>query len=269
MRVAAARVDQAAEQARIVASEARPTAQFGLPVSRSRRNFVGFPDFGGGGRAGRPAAASAEPEVSQSLSNSFGPSLDVAWEIDVWGRVRAAESAAMARAQALKMDYAAARTSLAAQVAKTHFALAESEEQVRLAQETLEAFEATERAIGDRFKTGQAEGQIVGAQYRLAKSDVASARAAVQQTSGTRDQVRRQLETLLGRHASGKLRGRSTLPDPPAAPPAGLPGDLLLRRPDILAAERRFAAQGKRITEGKRALFPQTQVDRQPGHLDR
>ena len=145
-------------------------------------------------------------------------------------------------------------------MAKAHFALAESEEQVALARETLEAFEATEQAIADRFRTGQAEGQIVGAQYRLAKSDAASARAAVEQSAGTRDQVRRQLETLLGRHASGKLVGRSKLPAAPPVPPAGLPGELLLRRPDILAAERRFAAQGKRVSEGRRALFPQIKL---------
>jgi NodT family efflux transporter outer membrane factor (OMF) lipoprotein len=258
MAVAAARVDQAAEQAAIVGSASRPNAQLSLAASRSRRNFVGFPEFGSGAEAGEEPAG--EPPVVQSLSNSFGPSLDVAWEIDVWGRVRAAESAARAGAEAAEMDFAAARVSLVAQVAKAYFALAEAEEQVRLARETLEAFEATEQAIGERFRTGQAEGQIVGAQFRLAKSDVASARAAVQQTSGVRDEARRRLETLVGRHASGRLRGRATLPDPPAPPPAGLPSELLLRRPDVLAAERRFAAQGKRILEGKRALFPQLQL---------
>jgi outer membrane protein, multidrug efflux system len=263
LKIAAARIDQAAEQARIVASAARPTAQLGLAATRSRQNFVGFPDFGGGGEStGQPGAEQpdAGEQVLQSLSNSFGPSLDVAWELDIWGRVRAGTSAALAQAQAVALDLAAARTSLAAQVAKAYFALAESEEQVRLARETLEAFEATEQAIADRFKTGQAEGQIVGAQYRLAKSDVASARAAVEQSAGTRDQVRRQLETLLGRHASGKLVGRSKLPSAPPVPPAGLPGELLLRRPDILAAERRFAAQGKRLIEGRRALFPQIKL---------
>jgi NodT family efflux transporter outer membrane factor (OMF) lipoprotein len=254
LKIAASRVAQAAEQARIVASAARPNASAGIGARRTRQNFIGFPDFGGGGQDG---GEPAEETVLQNLSNTFGPSLDISWELDVWGRVREGTSAAMAEAQAAEMDFAAARTSLAAQVAKAWFALAEAEEQNRLAAETLQATEETERALRDRFRAGQAEGQIVGAQYRLAKSDTASARAALQQAAGTRDAARRQLETLIGRPARGTLTGPATLPAPPPRPPAGLPSELLLRRPDVRAAERRFAASGKKTEEARRALFPQ------------
>lgn len=264
MRIAAARVDQAAEQARIVASAGRPNATAGFGARRTRQNFIGFPDFGGG-EAGAGDISPAEETVLQNLSNTFGPSLDISWELDVWGRIRAGTSAAMAEAQAAAMDYAAARTSLAAQVAKAWFALAEAEEQHRLARETLQATEETERALRDRFRGGQSEGQIVGAQYRLAKSDTASARAALQQTAGARDAARRQLETLVGRPARGTLTGRATLPAPPPRPPAGLPSDLLLRRPDLIAAERRFAASGRKQEEARRALFPQFKLTANTG----
>ncbi len=265
LRVAAARVDQAAEQARIVASAARPNASAAFGARRTRQNFIGFPDFGGGGGQGGAPAATVDETVLQNLSNTFGPSLDISWELDVWGRVREGTSAAIAEAEAAAMDYAAARTSLAAQVAKAWFALAETEEQHRLATETLQATQETERALRDRFRAGQAEGQIVGAQYRLAKSDTASARAAVQQAAGARDAARRQIETLVGRPARGSLAGRATLPDPPPRPPAGLPSDLLLRRPDILAAERRFAASGRKSEEARRALFPQFKLTASTG----
>lgn len=253
MKMAASRVAQAAEQARIVASAARPTASLGVGARRSRQNFIGFPDFSGGSSP----PTEAEQTVLQNLSNTFGPSLDISWELDVWGRVREGTAAAMAEAQAVEMDFAAARTSLGAQVAKAWFALAEAEEQHRLAGETLSATEETERALRDRFRAGQAEGQIVGAQYRLAKSDTASARAALQQAAGARDSARRQLEILVGRPARGTLTGPTKLPAPPPRPPAGLPSELLVRRPDVRAAERRFAASGKKTSEARRALFPQ------------
>lgn len=262
LKIAASRVAQAAEQARIVASAARPTAFAGFGARRTRQNFIGFPDFGSGGAGG---ASPAEETVLQNLSNTFGPSLDITWEVDVWGRVRQGTSAAMAEAQASEMDFAAARTSLAAQIAKAWFALAETEEQHRLAGETLRATEETERALRDRFRAGQAEGQIVGAQYRLAKSDTASARAALQQAAGARDAARRQVETLVGRPARGTLSGLAALPAPPARPPAGLPSELLLRRPDVRAAERRFAASGKSKEEARRALFPQFKLTASTG----
>jgi NodT family efflux transporter outer membrane factor (OMF) lipoprotein len=254
LKIAASRVAQAAEQARIVASAGRPNAFLGFGARRTRQNFIGYPDFGGGAPGD---GAPAEETVLQNLSNTFGPSLDISWEVDVWGRIRQGTSAAMAEAQGVEMDFAAARTSLAAQVAKAWFALAEAEEQNRLAAETLQATEETERALRDRFRAGQADGQIVGAQYRLAKSDTASARAALEQAAGARDAARRQLETLVGRPARGTLVGPATLPAPPPRPPAGLPSDLLLRRPDVRAAERRFAASGKKTEEARRALFPQ------------
>jgi multidrug efflux system outer membrane protein len=262
LHIAESRVAQAVEQARIVASQARPTAALGFGARRSRQNFIEYPDFGGTGQSGDRIA---EETVLQNLSSTFGPSLDINWEIDVWGRVRQGTAAAIAEAEAVEMDFAAARTSLAAQVAKAWFALAESEEQHRLAQETLSATEETERALRDRFRAGQAEGQIVGAQYRLAKSDTASSRAALQQAAGARDSARRQLEILVGRPARGTLKGPARLPAPPARPPAGLPSDLLLRRPDVRAAERRFAASGSKIEEARRALFPQFKLTASTG----
>ena len=181
LKIAASQVAQAVEQTRIAASAARPNASLGMGARRTRQNFIGFPDFGGGGNGPGGGDPPAEETVLQNLSNSFGPSLDIAWELDVWGRVRQSEAAAIAQAEAAAMDFAAARTSLVAQVAKAWFALAESEEHNRLADETLRATEETERALGDRFRAGQAEGQIVGAQYRLAKSDTEAARAALEQ----------------------------------------------------------------------------------------
>ncbi len=118
------------------------------------------------------------------------------------------------------------------------------------------AFESTEETIRQRFELGQNEAGSIGADLRLAKSDVATARAGLEEQLQARAVAVRQLETLLGRYPSGE-EGGVELPEVPPSPPAGLPSELLQRRPDVLAAERRFAAQGKRITEAKRAVFPQ------------
>jgi multidrug efflux system outer membrane protein len=276
MKIAAARVEQAAAVARIAGAAARPQVQFSFLAERSKRNFIGFPDFGGatgepvartprtGGRGSRMAnesnAATQTDAVFSSISNTFGPSLDVQWELDIWGRVRAGQSAAVAQTQAAALDMAAAHGSLAAQVAKAYFALAEAEELLDLSRQTLRTLQETENAIGDRFRQGQAEGQTAGAQYRLSKSDTASALAAVQQAGEVRARALRQLEVLAGRYPAGKVAGRSSLPPPPPRPPAGVPSELLLRRPDILAAERRFAAEGQRIKEAWRAVFPQIKL---------
>lgn len=91
---------------------------------------------------------------------------------------------------------------------------------------------------------------------RLARSDVAAAKAALEQRREALAKTSRALELLLGRYPGGKAKGEVKLPDVPGRPPAGLPSELLQRRPDILAAERRFAAQGMRQKEAKRAVFP-------------
>jgi outer membrane protein TolC len=71
-----------------------------------------------------------------------------------------------------------------------------------------------------------------------------------------KDRAVRQLELLLGRYPAGKLVAGAKLPALPPVPPAGLPSELLLRRPDVLAAERRLAADGARTKEARLARFP-------------
>src|SRR5690606_7541108 len=94
------------------------------------------------------------------------------------------------------------------------------------------------------------------AQVRLSQSDLAGARAERERRRGEREQALRQLELLLGRYPAAKVREAAKLPPMPGPPPAGLPSELLLRRPDILEAERRLAAAGRRVDEAERARFP-------------
>ncbi|HHL72021.1 MAG TPA: efflux transporter outer membrane subunit [Bacteroidetes bacterium] len=92
--------------------------------------------------------------------------------------------------------------------------------------------------------------------YVLAKSNVAAAEAVLQQRRQILEQVRRQLELLLGRYPAAEISIAKSLPEPEGDIPAGIPVSLLLRRPDVIAAERRLAATGASLKQARAALFP-------------
>jgi len=154
------------------------------------------------------------------------------------------------------LDYRAARASLAAQVCKAWFALAEANQQVSLAELALSSREQTEEAVRGRFQRDmRAEGGSAS-QLRLSQTDVATAKAELAARQGNQDAARRQLELLMGRYPVARISGNAVLPAVASTPPSGLPSELLLRRPDIMAAERRYAARVKRIKEAQLAIFP-------------
>lgn len=243
LRAAAARLDQARQQARIAGAAALPSADLNFGSTRQRQNFIGFPIGDGGGG------------VPSSTFNQFNLNLAVNWELDIWGRVRAGQSAATAEAEAAEQEIRAAQTSLAGQIASTWFTLCEAREQVALATEAEGIFLKTADAVRDRFTRGQQDDGGAGAQLRLAETDVATAQASRVERQQALDNAARQLEILLGRYPAGQIKSAS-LPSVPSKPPVGLPSELLQRRPDVLAAERRFAASGKRLSEARRAVFP-------------
>ncbi|QQL43907.1 efflux transporter outer membrane subunit [Sulfuriroseicoccus oceanibius] len=248
LRAAAARVMVAEKQAVAAGAGRRPLANLTVDGNRAKRNFIGFP-------IGGPGAG-----VATQTSNVFGLSFDVQWELDVWGRIRAGESAAVARAEAAAADYQAARVSLAAQVAKTYFGILEARMQVRTSREALEILKDTEEVVRQRFRSGQGDPGNVGGQLRLAMSDVEAAKADLAESEQRLEVLSRQLESLLGNYPNKRVLGDRDLPELKAVPPAGLPSELLQRRPDVLAAERRFAASGKSVSEAKRAIFPQIRL---------
>lgn len=243
LRAAAARVQRAAAVARGAGAAARPQLDASVSGSRDQRNFVGFPIGGGSG-------------VASSISNTYGAQLNLSWEVDLWGRIRSGERAALADLQSQGFTYQAARTSLAAQVVRGWLLVAELNEQIELAERVLEVREDTAELVRGRFELAAGEEQASGSQLRLAETDVATARATLAQRRGELDEARRQLEILLGRYPSAELTGAARLPDLPPVPPAGLPSELLLRRPDILAAERELAAAGERVDEARKAFYP-------------
>jgi multidrug efflux system outer membrane protein len=107
--------------------------------------------------------------------------------------------------------------------------------------------------LRDAFEAGNG----TASQIRIAASDVEVAVALLEQRKSQVRAAARQLEILLGRYPGGIINASGDLPRMPPPPPPGIPSDLLNRRLDIIAAERRLAAADRRIKEAKLALFPQ------------
>jgi NodT family efflux transporter outer membrane factor (OMF) lipoprotein len=239
LRATAARVRAAAAQAKMAGAPLYPQVGAGFNAGRRKQNFIGLPIPGAGG-------------VISSKVNSFGVSLDVSWEIDLWGRLGAAKSAALAELQASRADLRGARLSLAAQTAKAWFAAVEAKRQVDLSRASVENLRTSSDVVRARYERGLQP----SLDLRLALSSLAGNEALLHQRQVVLDRSLRQLELLLGRYPGADITPGDDLPTVSDEVPAGLPADLVARRPDLVAAERRLAAAGARVSEARRSLYP-------------
>lgn len=236
----ATRLAQAQAQAKAAGAPLLPQLSGSGNGSKRKQNFVGFPIPGSAG------------QVLSSTSTSYGVNLNLSWEVDLWGRLRAGTQAAIADAQAAEADWAGARLSLAAQTARAYFAAVEAGRQVELAHATVENYRVSTEQIQRRYRRGLRS----SLDLRLGRSSLAAAQATLEQRRQQQDISLRQLELLLGRYPSASIVVGSELPAVNGAVPAGLPADLIARRPDLIAAERRLAAADRRLVRARRALLP-------------
>jgi NodT family efflux transporter outer membrane factor (OMF) lipoprotein len=181
--------------------------------------------------------------------------LDAGWEPDIWGRVRRAVEAGTASAQAGAADLAAARLSIQAELVQDYLQLRVTDAQKDLLRQTTEEYG---RALAlTRAQYGA--GVVSGADVALAETQLQSTQAQAIDLDVQRSQLEHAIAILTGR-APSEL---SIAPRPPATiglslpeVPAGLPSQLLERRPDIAAAERRAAAANAGIGVARAAYFP-------------
>lgn len=236
----AARLDASAARARIAGADQLPSLDASVNASRRKQNFIGLPVPG------------REGGVLTSHASSFGLSLNAAWEVDLWGRIRAGKVAALADVEAAEADLEAFRLSLAAQTARSWFAATEALLQLRLAEETAASYQRTSQWVRERYERGLRS----SLDFRLALSNLASAEAAVSLRRLDYENAVRALEILVGRYPAAELATADDLPPVTAPVPPGLPSDLLRRRPDLVAAERRLVAADARLAQSWRAQFP-------------
>lgn len=225
LRVAAARVEQAAASVRIADGNLYPSVGVG---ARSKGNATG------------------------SSGQLSGLVISAAWEIDVWGRLRYGTRAAESQYASAEADFRAARQAIVATLAQAWFLATEAVQQKVLLDEMVNAAERLVALAEQRQRIG------VGTDV-----DVAQARANVQRLRDRQRQVelsieqsRRALEMLLGRYPATEiaLASRFAALPPPAI--TAVPAELLERRPDVIAAERRVAAAFDRVGEAQAAKLP-------------
>ncbi len=198
------------------------------------------------------AARTGGIDSSRPTVSNLSLGAQVSWEADLWGRLRSGQRSAVASAQAVEADYRAAQDSLAAATSKAYFSAIEANIQTDIARETVGILEETLRIVTVKHENGMASAQDVS----LARSDLAAARERLTTLEGSFRDAVRGLEALLGRYPGADLEVRETLPAVPPPPPAGLPSELLERRPDIVAAERRVAAAFNATSQARAARLP-------------
>jgi NodT family efflux transporter outer membrane factor (OMF) lipoprotein len=241
LKAAAQRVQAARAQATIVGAPLFPQVSLGLNGAKRHQNFIGFPIPGSGGGG-----------VLSTTATTYGVSTNLNWEIDLWGRLRNDKAAALADYQGAQADHLGARLSLSGQTTKAWFAAIEARRQLDLAQSTRDNFQA----VNDQIQTRYESGLRPPLDLRLSLSNVATAEAVVAQRRQQYDGSVRQLEILLGRYPAAELAIAQDLLPMPAPIPAGLPADLIARRPDLMIAERQVAAANARVKVAKRARYP-------------
>lgn len=230
LRAASARVAQARARARIAGADLWPQVGLNAEASQTRTGLRSGGDTDAG----------------------YSVGLGVSWEADLWGRLAAQQRGAALTAEGATYDYAAARLSLAGQVAEAWFSAIIARQQLDLANATVETFERSERIVRQRYEAGLAS----ELDLHLAVSNHQSARGLARQRSQQLGEARRQLEVLLGRYPAADVAGADVLPTLPEMPSAGVPSEVLARRPDLQAQFTRLIASRYDVSAARRALLP-------------
>ncbi|MDP6035637.1 MAG: TolC family protein, partial [Verrucomicrobiota bacterium] len=234
LRVTAARLKIAQADVKIAGADRLPKLTATALASRTKRNSAsGF-------------------KISSSRNNRFSPTLDLAWELDVWGRLADARTAALFDAKEAEANLLAAQLSLAANTAKGWFNVAESELQVKLAEQTYQSYTNNLAVLEEGFQAGLTKALDV----RLMRTSVRNAEGALQLRLRERDATRRSLEVLLGRYPKNGIPKNESLPTINKSIPVGLPAQLLIRRPDLVAAQRNYLAAHRRTSAAKKDRLP-------------
>ncbi|WP_150301299.1 efflux transporter outer membrane subunit [Pseudomonas profundi] len=209
----------------------------------------------GGGVTGQRLAEVERTRPDQERVELYQASVALSWELDLFGRLRRATEASEAELQAAGADRQTLQVALAGQLASSYFQLRGLQQQLRVAEQNVSLQQASLDIVGARLDAG-----------RGTLFDQVRARAQLDATRAMIPQLKAEIGATM--HRIGVLTGQpptalvallqlpAHLPDSRPAIAAGSPGDVLRRRPDIQAAERRLAAASARIGVASADLFP-------------
>ena len=196
-------------------------------------------------------APNAGPKYGQTQGDFVLP-FDLSYEIDAWGRIRRTVEAATASAQASAADLETARLSIHAELAADYFALCGLDAQKQLLDSTVVAYQKALDLTTNRYNGGLA----AKVEVAQAETQLETTQAQAIDTGVQRAQFEHAIAALVGQPASTFSVPISPLNAPPPSIPVGVPSDLLQRRPDIAAAERRVAAANAEIGVAQTAYYP-------------
>ena len=250
IRMAEARYRQAQASLQSARSGLFPTIGSNASAERS--------GSGGGSVEGREGGTGS---FGGGPSNSYALSTSVSWEIDLWGRVRRSVEAGEAALRASDADMADVRLSMQSTLAQTYFSLRVMDAEIRLLEQTVQAYERSLQMTQNRYQAGMSTAADVAA----ARTQLENARTQVLALQRQRAQLEHAIAVLLGRPPSTfQLAASGDVPMLPRVP-VGIPSELLQRRPDVAAAERRMAEANAQIGVAQAAWLPSLTLGAQGG----
>jgi outer membrane protein, multidrug efflux system len=234
VQLAAWRVDEARARAGIARSEFFPQIGYGAEWSRGRNSIY-------------------VPPNSTATSNLNNVNVNFGWELDLWGRIRRLNEAAKAQYLATEEARRGVLLSLVSDVAVTYFQLRELDEELAIAKNTVAAFQQT----SDLFNRKLAEGAASALETSYASAALGQVAAQVPEIERRIEATENQLNFLLGFNPASVSRGQTLAAQTlPPEVPAGLPSELLQRRPDIRQAEQQLVAANALVGVATANFFP-------------
>jgi NodT family efflux transporter outer membrane factor (OMF) lipoprotein len=232
---------------------------------RSARAAIGYarsseaPTIGTGASVASVRESANQPYFLTNLANNGGGDftvpVDLNYEIDLWGRIRRGVTSAREQAQASAADMETVRLSLHAELATDYFGLRSADGQEKLLDDTIKAYTSALQLTQDRFDAGLAlRSDVTQAETQLDQARVQRSDMEVQRT-----QFEHAIAVLVGKPPAAISIPQSPINfQAPQVPkiPGMLPSDLLERRPDIAADERRMASANEQIGIAQAAYYP-------------
>ena len=237
VKIAAARVDQFLGQFVTTRAGLFPQLDAGFDAQRQRVSQAGPV----------PLPAGVSP-----VYNTFQPALSAAWEIDVFGKVRRETESARASLLASEEGRRATILSLVASVATAYINLRDLDQQLVIAKNTTDSRAASVHVFTARFGGGD----VSQMELAQSQSEYEASLATIPQLEVQIAQQEDALSVLLGRNPGDILRGRELSDLASPSVPAGLPSDLLERRPDVVQAEQNLVAANALIGAARALYFP-------------
>ena len=238
IRIAVAQVDEADAMARSVHSQQLPTIGASPSFSRTREAQQ------------RPNNGNTYG-VASTYNDLLLP-LTLSYEIDAWGKIRRMVQSANASAQATDADLRFVRLSVGSSVAVDYFSLREADAQLAIYDATVAALQQGYQIVDNQFQ----HGLVSELDVKQAETILDQVRSQRDAEHIQRDQLEHAIAELLGRTPEGFHIAVDTTLEPPPSIPAGVPSQLLERRPDIVAAERSMASASAQMGVARAAYFP-------------